>query len=115
MRTTLCIATVLLVGMLALVGCGKSEKPKPSATVTLMDMTPVLQTFPTPTPEVQGHLNRARMALRYRQFDSALDELGKLAQTPNLTEPQKKALDDKIAQIKQAATTAAAEAAKPAQ
>jgi hypothetical protein len=72
-----------------------------------MDMAPLQQAFPSPAPEVQASLEKFRMAIRYGQFEPALVELDKLAQLPDLTEAQKKAVNDKIEQVKQRLSSAA--------
>jgi hypothetical protein len=51
--------------------------------------------------------------IRYGDFNKTLAELTKLAGNPSLTEPQKKAVNDVIAQVKQALDKGAA--GKPAQ
>jgi hypothetical protein len=58
--------------------------------------------FPNPAPEVTAGLQKIRFACRYRNFDNAQAELDKLAQLPNLTEPQKKALGEVGEQLKAA-------------
>ena len=40
-------------------------------------------------------------SLRYAQFPQAVAELGKLANNPNLSEPQKKVVNDLVEQTKQ--------------
>ena len=66
------------------------------------------QQFPNPTPEVAACLDKIRFACRYRTFDTAQAELDKLAQLPNLTEPQKKAVDEVVEQVKAAIKAGAA-------
>src|ERR1035437_2412087 len=103
---------ILMAGALALTGCGKSGKAvapvRPPGTV---DLSEVQLAFPTPTPEVASSLDKARFSARYRQYDVVLVELDKISHMPNLTDPQKKAVNDEIEQVKQAI----AFLAKPAQ
>ena len=113
MKTTNRIAIALLAGVFALAGCGKSSKPQPSAAVAVTDMGKLQQAFPSPSAEVQASLNKVRFAVRYRQYEIVLTELDKLAKDASLTEPQKKAVNDKLEQVKQAVSAAAA--TKPAQ
>jgi hypothetical protein len=40
------------------------------------------------------------MSIRYGQFSEAVAELGKLANSPGLTEPQKKVATDMLEQMK---------------
>jgi hypothetical protein len=112
-KMTNCLPILLLAGVFALAGCGKSSKPQPSADAAVMDMRQLQQAFPSPSNEVQSSLDKVRMAIRYRQVEVVLAELDKLANNASLTEPQKKAVNDKIEQVKQAISAAAA--AKPAQ
>jgi hypothetical protein len=106
-----CLLLVLLAGVLALAGCGKA-KPPPSPAAGLMNMGKLHEAFPSPAPEVQASLNKLQAAARYGQFEEALVELDKLAHQPNLTEAQKTAIDEKIAQVKERLT---AGPPKPAQ
>jgi hypothetical protein len=97
------LLVILIAGMLASAGCGKSSKPAgPVRTPGVVDISDVQLAFPAPPPEVASSLDKMRFSLRYRQFDVALVELDKLAHLPNLTEPQKKAIDEAIEQVKQA-------------
>ena len=98
--------------MLALAGCSKSDKGPPPRQPGRVDLSQLQQQFPNPTPEVAACIEKARFACRYRTFDTAQAELDKLAQMPNLTEPQKKAVDEVVEQIK---TAIKAGAAAPAQ
>jgi hypothetical protein len=111
MKTTNRIAMVLLAGVCILAGCGKSSKPQPSAVVAVMDMRKLQQAFPSPSAEVQGSLDKVRMGVRYRQFEIVLTELDKLGNDASLTESQKKAVNEKIEQVKQGISAAA----KPSQ
>ena len=113
MRTTGGLLFALTVGLLALVGCGKSGESKPPTLIPgAVSLASIQQAFPNPTPEVSRSMDRLRFAIRYRTFDAALVELDKLSRLPNLTEPQKKAVSDTIAQVKVVLNTLPA---KPAQ
>ena len=94
---------ILTVGVFALVGCGKSDKQDTPARVPgRVDLSQMQEQFPNPTPEVSACLDKIRFTCRYRTFDAAQAELDKLAAMPNLTEPQKKAVDEVIEQVKAA-------------
>jgi hypothetical protein len=113
MKATNYLFIILTVGVLALVGCGKSDKEaKPTRRPGVVDLSQVQQAFPNPTPEVNASLEKVRFACRYRTFDPALPELDKLLHMPNLTDPQKKALDDVLEQIKTAMNMGAGEPPK---
>lgn len=94
---------ILTVGVLALVGCSKSDKQDKTARVVgRVDLSQMQEQFPTPTPEVSACLDKIRFNCRYRTFDAAQAELDKLVAMPNLTEPQKKAVNEVIDQVKAA-------------
>jgi hypothetical protein len=112
MKATKYLLVILTVGVLALAGCSKSDKGPPPRQPGRVDLSQLQQQFPNPTPEVAACLDKVRFACRYRTFDTAQPELEKLAQLPNLTEQQKKAVEDVVEQIK---TAVKAGAAAPAQ
>ena len=113
MKTTNYLIILLTVVVLALVGCSKSDKAvKPQRRPGVVDLSLLQQQFPNPTPEVMTSFNKIRFACRYRTFDTAQAELDKLAQMPNLTEPQKKAVEDVVEQVKTAISMGSA---KPTQ
>ncbi len=108
MKATKYLLMILTVGVLTLAGCGKSDKGPPPRQPGRVDITQLQEQFPNPTPEVAASIEKVRFACRYRTFDSAQAELDKLAQLPNLTEPQKKAVDEVVEQIKTAIKAGAA-------
>jgi len=109
MKTTCVLLVLLTVGVAALVGCGKSGDSKPAAVPPgTVDLGSLQAAFPNPTPEVTASLNKLRFSTRYRQFQLVQVELEKLSKLPNLTEPQKKAVNDAIEQVKVAIKTVAA-------
>jgi hypothetical protein len=113
MKLTSYLVVALVAGLLAVAGCGKSNTPKPGTPIPgAVDVTALQQAFPKPPPEVLAAVDKLRFAIRYRKFDAAFPELEKLSRLPNLTDQQKKAIDDVIGQVK--AAMAAAPAA-PAQ
>ena len=112
MKMTKYLLLVLAVGMLALAGCSKSDKGQSARQPGRVDLSQLQEQFPNPPPEVTASLDKVRFACRYRTFETAQPELDKLAQLPNLTEQQKKAVEDVVEQIK---TAVKAGAAAPAQ
>ena len=107
MKMTNYLLVILMAGAFTLAGCGKSSKPPPAAAAGLMNMGNLQQAFPSPSAEIQNSLHRISMGARYRQFEVVLAELDKLANDASLTEPQKKAVNEKIEQVKQAMSAAA--------
>ena len=71
-----------------------------------MDMGKLQQAFPAASDEIKSSLEKIRMDARYGQFESALAELDKLSQLPNLTDAQKQAINDKVQAVKQAISAA---------
>jgi hypothetical protein len=103
MKTTQYLLIVLMAGGLALAGCGKSSTEKaPPPQPGVVDLGPLQNAFPDATPEVKASLDKLRFSARYGQLENELMELDKLAGLPNLTEPQKKAINDVIEQVKAA-------------
>jgi butyrate kinase len=77
-----------------------------------VDVTDLRAAFPNAAPEITSSLDKIRFSARYRKFDVSLAELDKLAQVPDLTEAQKKAVNDAIEKVKAAIS---AMPAQPAQ
>ena len=103
MKITGYLLVILMGGVLALAGCGKSNTPAPTArTPGRVELGDLLKAFPAPTAEISSSLDKLRIASRYRQFEASLVELDKLTRIPNLTDAQKKAIDEAIEQVKQA-------------
>ena len=103
MKMTQYLFIVLMAGTLALVGCGKSAKDTPPPRQPgVVDLSGLQQAFPDPTPETKASLDKLRFSARYGQLEAELVELDKLINTPNITEPQKKAINDVIEQVKAA-------------
>jgi hypothetical protein len=101
MRITSYLLIVLMAGVLALAGCGKYSKQATAARQPgVVDLGDLQQAFPNPTPEIKGSFDKLRFATRYGKFEEALVELDKLTGLPNLTEPQKKAVNEAIEQVK---------------
>ena len=103
MKMTHYLFIVLMAGTLALVGCGKSSKETPPPRQPgVVDLSALQTAFPDPSADVKGSLDKLRFAARYGQLEAELVELDKLIAIPNLTEPQKKAVNDIIEQVQAA-------------
>lgn len=101
-KATNLVAGLLLAGVLAFAGCGKSGKSTAEGIPATMDLAKFAQAFPSPTPEQQSNLAKVTQGVRYRLYPDALAALDKLAGDPALTDPQKKAVNDMTAGVKQA-------------
>ena len=99
---------MLLVGLLAFTGCGKSEKSTAQAVPGAIDMPKFQQAFTSGTPEQQANVTRVASGVRYRLYPEALTALEKLDGDSTLTAPQKQAINDLIQAIKQAMAKAPA-------
>jgi hypothetical protein len=104
MKTTKYLFIVLMAGTLALVGCGKSSSKETTSTRQpgVVDLSPLQTAFPDATGDTKASLDKLRFSARYGQLEAELVELDKILATPNLTEPQKKAVNDVIEQVKAA-------------
>ena len=97
---------ILTVGVLALAGCGKSDKGSAPSIPAKLDFAKFQQAFPTPAPGQLSNIAPASDDIRHLLYPKALAALEKLACDPTLTEPQKKAVNDMIQGVAQAMTKA---------
>jgi len=113
MKTTNWILGGFAAGLLALAGCGQSQKaPQPMVISGVkVDLPKLQQAFPADNPELQSSLNAVTMSIRYGQYAEAVAGLEKLANNAALTEPQKKVVTEVVEQLKQVVSQAPA---KPA-
>jgi len=116
MRMTNRFAGILIAGALVLVGCGKSQQQQEGPPPVEMggvkiDLPKLQQCLPADKQELHDAAGKVMMALRYGQYPEALAQLDKVA-AADLTDAQKKVVNDVIAQVKQLMAKAPA---KPAQ
>lgn len=100
---------MLVIGLLALVGCKKAEQaagPTYEYFGVKVDVPKLDAEFANPNQGVQDRLNLIKRFFRYGQFAQAVPELDALSKMPNLTESQKKLVNDLIAQTRQVITKA---------
>jgi hypothetical protein len=105
MKTAYWMSGIVVAGLLAFAGCGKSDKTKPiiSGETVLQKFKEV---FPAPTPEQQKNIFKVSQGIHYRRYPDALAALEGLDSDTSLTEPQKKAVADMRASIQQSITNA---------
>jgi len=77
-----------------------------------IDLPKLRQSLSPLTPELQKTLRGLSMDLRYHRYDKALEVLDKLKEEPNLTDAQKKVIDEVAEGVKGAQKNLEAE--KPA-
>lgn len=110
MKTTQWIAGLLVAGVIALAGCGKSGQPAAATGSPMIDLMKLTEAFQAAPPALRSSVDKIRMGVRYSNYPEALVELDKLANDPNVTEPQKKIVNDVIEQLKKALTAMATNA-----
>lgn len=111
MKTIQWIAGLLVAGVIALAGCSKSNESAPAAAGTpMLDLMKLSEAFQAATPELRSSVDRIRMGVRYQNYPAAMVELDKLANDAQVTEPQKKAVNDVIEQLKAVLAAAATNA-----
>lgn len=97
------LLVILAIG-LALTGCKKKEDTaytnNPMGALIKMQQA----IYPAP-PEVQASMEKVAFGIRYRQYETALPELDKIAAHPSLNDAQKKAVNDTIESLKKAMAT----------
>jgi hypothetical protein len=108
MKTTCWVSGILVAGLLAFAGCGKSDKAGAQQSSPAMDFTKFRTEFPSPTPEQQQVIAKVSQGIRYRLYPDALAALAQLSGDASLTEAQKKAVGDLAAGLSQMMTNAPA-------
>lgn len=89
---------------IALAGCGKTKSTTPAVALNgvSIDLPKLQRAFDSSNPPIRESLDRVRLSIRYADFRTALAELAKLANNPDITEAQKKTINDISEQVKQA-------------
>ena len=101
MKATLLITGFLAVGLLTFAGCGKSESPgAPVAGVQVIDATKFRPAFAGAAPETQALVDKVMTGIQGTMYADSLAALDKLANTPSLTDPQKKQVANLTDQLK---------------
>lgn len=101
------IMMFLLAGVFVMAGCSKAKPTAPVLQGVTVDLPKLREAFATATPDLQASVSEVTMGIRYGEYPRAFAGLDKLVNTPNLTEPQKKVVNDVIAEVKQLASKAA--------
>ena len=109
-----CMVGILLAGVFALAGCGKSQQqqqgpPPMEIRGVKIDVPKLQQAFANEKPELRSVAVDAGSDIRYGKTADALAKLQKLAADPSVTEPTKKVINDVIEQVKQLAAKAPAQ------
>jgi len=94
MNMTRWVSGVVVAGLLAFAGCGKSGKAAGEQPTAAMDFAKFREAFPTPTPEQQQAVAKVFQGIRYRLYPDAIAALEQLSGDASLTDAQKKAVNN---------------------
>lgn len=85
-------------------GCGKNAKAAPPVALNgvTIDLPKLQQCCASSDPVVRESVDKVRLSIRYADYRTTLAELGKLANTPDISEAQKKTIYDVSEQVKRA-------------
>jgi hypothetical protein len=105
MKTMNWAAGIMMAGMLASVGCSKTQQQQEGPPALVMggvklDLPKLQQSLAADKPQLQATVGKVMTHLRYGQYPDALAELDKLS-AAGLTDAQKKLVADVIEQVKQ--------------
>ena len=103
MKTTNLVFPILAASLVAFAGCKKADQSKELAQAyhgVIVDWSKLDSEFANAASDVQASISSVKRFLRYGQFPQALMDLDKLSTNPNLTEPQKKLVNNLIEQTK---------------
>ncbi len=109
MKATNWIWAIVIAGVLAVPGCKRgSQGPVAlSRDKITFDMPKLHEALASTGPEIQDELRAVSFGIRYGQYTASLAALDKLASSPNMTDDQKKAVNELREKVKQAITNAA--------
>jgi len=94
-------------------GCSKSEKAQPAPQVggVTVDMPKLQKAMEgNNNPEVRSQMNQVAFGFRYGDYPKALMALDQLSTNPNVSEAEKKVVNEVIEQVKKVAQNAPAPA-----
>jgi hypothetical protein len=109
--------TISLAIVLALTGCGNNgKKPQPVVLngVTI-DLPKLQRSCISDNSAIRDSIDRVRLSIRYADYRTALAELGKLANNPDITDGQKKTINHVSDQVKRAFAKTTPNSANPVQ
>ena len=104
------VLSSLIVIALSLAGCGKSG----GNAAAKVDPSPVEKAFSAAEPTIKAAADKAVAAVKGADYSGALAELQKLGANVKLTDEQKKAINDVLAQIQKAVAEAGTKASSEA-
>jgi hypothetical protein len=104
------ILSALAAATLVLSGCSKSDDHAGHAHANV-DPAPIEKSFASAEPALKATADKAVAAIKGADYSAATSELQKLAANVKLTDDQKKAISDVLAQVQKAVTEAGTKAA----
>ena len=99
------LSVLIAATLLGLLAC-KRDAPPVHKYGLKVDVVKLESELANSSPGVQSHVALLKHALRYSKFPEAIAELDYLANSPELSQPQKKLVEDLLEQTKQARTNA---------
>lgn len=87
-------------------GRGKITGPPVALNGVSIDLPKLQQACGSSNPTIRDSIDKVRLSIRYADYRTALAELAKLANNPDITEAQKKTVNDVSEQVKQAFASA---------
>jgi hypothetical protein len=100
------VLSSLIVVALSLAGCGKSG----GSAGANVDPSPIEKAFTAAEPTVKAAADKAVTAIKGADYSGAVAELQKLGANVKLTDDQKKAINDVLAQVQKAVADAGTKA-----
>src|SRR5690242_10420032 len=113
MKMTCVLAAFLGVWAVLAAGCGKSNKlpPAPQIEGVTVDIPKLQKALEANTnPEVRNQMTQVAFGVRYGDYPKALMALDQLANNPNVSEAEKKVVNEVLEQVKKLAQNAPAPA-----
>jgi hypothetical protein len=103
MKTKNWIFSILAAALLAESSCSQGQKaPQPTIINGVkVDLAKFQQAFASASPELQSSVSKVPLSIRYGQYAEAVAQLEKIANSPSLTEQQKKVAAEVLEQLKQ--------------
>ena len=95
------LLVILAIG-LALTGCKKKDASGGSSDNPMSALIKMQQAIYPAPPEIQASMEKVAFGIRYRQYETAMPELEKIAANPTLNDAQKKAVNDTMEALKKA-------------
>ncbi len=94
--------------ILAITACGRGKIAGPPVALNgvSIDLPKLQQACGSSNPTVRNSIDKVRLSIRYADYRTALAELAKLANNSDITEAQKKTINDVSEQVKQAFASA---------